>query len=235
MSLLHFVLPTELTFVKRTFTVSDIYTYIFKPASPLYWRAGQHGMIEIKKPNGKVSRRMFSLSSSPSEHTVSITTHWLGEEKASDFKKALWNLQPGDKAKLRGPIGSMYLRETGKEHVFIAGGIGITPFRAMIVQAVSDNPDMKGTLLYANRDQASVLFRGELERLSSRLQKFQIVFVTKPDQITASEIRNACDNLHDTIFYVAGPPSMIKAYKKIMKELGVKKSQIKNDLFLGSK
>lgn len=178
---------------------------------------------------------MFSLSSAPSEHTVSITTHWLGEEKASNFKKALWNLQPGDKARLRGPIGPMYLRETEKEQVFIAGGIGITPFRAMTVQAVSDEPNMKGTLLYANRDQASVLFRGELEQLSLRLQKFQVVFVTKPDQITASEIRSACDNLHDTMFYIAGPPSMIKAYKEIMKELGVKKSQIKNDPFYGYK
>ena len=133
MSIIKFIRPSILTFISRQEVAPSTYTFSFKPNAPLTWHAGQHGMIELVSVKGKIMRRMFSLSSSPSEEIVSITTRYI-DHAASDFKKSLWALKSGDKAKLRGPVGPMYVRNPKQHNVFIASDIGITPFRSVLLR-----------------------------------------------------------------------------------------------------
>ena len=96
MDLLSFIKPTKLSFLERQTESNGAYTYVFEADSDLAWKAGQHGMLEIKLASGHWTRRMFSLSSAPLEKMVHITAYWRGDE-ASDFKKTLHKLQPGCK------------------------------------------------------------------------------------------------------------------------------------------
>ena len=235
MSIMKFIRPTALTFIGRQQVAPDTYTFTFRPDVHLDRHAGQHGMIELRPAKGSVKRRMFSLSSAPRERTVSITTRWLGDGVASKFKNSLWALQPGDKAKLRGPVGPMYVRNPLQHNIFIASGIGITPFRAMLAEAVMAGQDLHGTLIYVNHDEAKIIFKNELEKLSSKLKHFEVKLITEPQQITEDIIRLSTPNLATAMFYLAGSPSTIKGYKKLLKELGIKPSQIKNDPFYGYK
>lgn len=233
MSINKFFRPTKLTYIGHKEVAPDTYTFSFKPDEPLTWHAGQHGMIEVKSTKGKTMRRMFSLSSAPTEEIVSITTRYIGET-ASDYKKSLWALKSGDKAKLRGPVGPMYVRNLKQHNVFIASGIGITPFRSILVEAVSNKYDLHGTLIYINRN-TTVIFQEEVEKISSTLKNFEINFLTEPEEVTEETIRLSVSDIGSSMFYLAGSPATIKRCKKILSQLGVKQSQIKNDPFYGYK
>lgn len=234
MELFRFIKPTQLTFENKQLVVGDVYSYTFIAKSQLTWQAGQHGMLEIKLPNGKTARRMFSLSSAPTESRVTVTTHWQGE-KSSDYKRALWNLQPSDTAKMRGPVGPMYIRDPAAKYVLIAGGIGITPFRSILVEAVSQHPSLHATLLYATRDEDTIAFRDELDSLSKELANVSINYITSPQTIDEQVIVQASKDLSDTMYYLSGPPSMVKNYKRRLRKMGVFRNQIKSDPFMGYK
>ena len=233
MSIIKFIRPSTLTFISRQEVAPTTYTFSFKPNAPLVWHAGQHGMIEVKSAKGKIMRRMFSLSSAPSEEIVSITTRYI-DHAASDFKKILWALKSGDKAKLRGPVGPMYVRNPKQHNIFIANGIGITPFRSVLVEATANKRDLHGTLIYENRND-TVIFKDEIEKLSTNLKHFEVNLITEPEKLTEETIRLSVPDLGSSMFYLAGSPSTIKSYKKILSQLGVKRSQIRNDAFRGYK
>lgn len=231
MSIVSFIRPTKLTYLGHQEVAPNTFTFSFKPDQPLDWHAGQHGMIELKPTKNKTMRRMFSLSSAPSEGVISITTRYT-EKTASSYKKSLWTLKAGDKARLRGPVGSMYVRNPSQHNVFIASGIGITPFRSILTEASSGKQHLHATLLYENRNSA-VIFQDEIKRLSSSLENFEVKFFTRQEKLTEETIRLSVLNIDSSMFYLAGSPSTIKRYKKILSQLGVKSSQIKNDPFYG--
>ncbi|MNJ47342.1 Benzoate 1,2-dioxygenase electron transfer component [compost metagenome] len=97
----------------------------------LTWKAGQYGLFSITHKSVKNGTRPFSVSSAPAENAVRITTR-IGEQP-SEFKKALLELTPGMKITMRGPVGPFYLQDENPA-LFIAGGIGITPFRSILKQ-----------------------------------------------------------------------------------------------------
>lgn len=234
MSFIKFIQPTQLNFIDRKEVAPNVYTFSFKPMTELTWHAGQHAMIEIITANGKTARRMFSLSSAPSEGRASITTRFVGES-ASEFKKGLWALQPGSSAKLRGPVGPMYVREPSDTNVFVASGIGITPFRSMLIQAVNAGIDLHGVLLYENRSDSPIIFEQELDQIVAHLPNFEVAYVNEPNHIDESVIRTAIANKTNVRVNLAGSPKAVKHYKGILHAIGIKKSQIKNDPFYGYK
>lgn len=236
MGLLKFIQPTALKFEKRKKIIGNAYSFTFKAEKPLTWHAGQHGMLEIKLPSGKTARRMFSLSSAPQENQVTITTYWHGD-KASDYKKALWNLQPGDSTRIRGPVGPMYARDISANNILIAGGIGITPFRSMLIDADLSGEDIHATLLYANKSPDEVIFKDEFENLSKRLNNLEVKYIYSPTKISKDIINDSigASKLENTNFYLSGPPEMIKTYKKLLKDIGISRKNIYSDPFMGYK
>ena len=234
MGFINFIKPTSLTFARKEHIVGDVYSFIFECSQPLTWHAGQHGLIELKLPNGKISRRMFSLSSAPAESVVTITTHWRGEQ-ASDYKKALWNLRRGDKARIRGPVGPVYIRDLTTQNVLIAGGIGITPFHSIIKDAFIKNHDLNATLLFANSDVSTVIFKNELEKLSRKLRHVNIQYIINPAKVTEKDILLANADTSSGMYFLSGPPKMIRAYKKLLKNMDIPRGRIKSDLFVGYK
>jgi len=236
MGLLKFIKPTTLEFEESTHINGNAYSFTFKADKPLSWHAGQHGMLEIKLPGGKTARRMFSLSSAPQENRVTITTYWHGDN-ASSYKKALWNLQPGDNAKIRGPVGLMYMRDISANNILIAGGIGITPFRSMLIEAALLGEDIHATLLYANKSPDEVIFKDELENLSKKFNNLVVKYIYSPTKISKDIINDSmgASKLENTNFYLSGPPKMIKTYKKLLKDIGISRKNIYSDPFMGYK
>lgn len=236
MGLSKFIKPTTLIFKSRKHIVDDTYSFTFKAENTLTWRAGQHGLLEIKLPSGRTSRRMFSLSSAPMENQVTITTHWRGE-LASNYKKALWSLETGDKTKIRGPIGPMYIRDKSSNNILIAGGIGITPFMSILKEAKLSKEDIHVTLLYANKKSKDVIFEAELDELSEKLTHLDIKYVYSPKKISEALINDSIGDgqLENANFYLSGPPKMVKAYKRLLKNMGVSRGRIYSDPFMGYK
>src|SRR6185436_15731863 len=112
------------------------------------------------------SDRWFTIASAPCEHHVMVTTRFASKQ-GSSFKKALKALKPGGSIEVSDLDGDFVLGDPRKQYVFIAGGIGITPFRSILKQAAHAGKRLHVTLLYANRNKVAA-YKKELEALAKR-------------------------------------------------------------------
>lgn len=215
-----------------------------KPAG-FEFRAGQFVDVTLLNPPQMDSQgaiRTFTIASAPYEEEILLATRM----RSSAFKRVLAALYPGAKVKLEGPIGSFTLhKDSSKAAVFLAGGIGITPFRSIVRQAIKDKLPHQIYLFYSNRRPEDAAFLGELRRLSASDSHF--IFVPTMDGMENSRLpwngrrdsinrellmQHLCD-LSGPIYYAAGPPAMVAAMRQLLTQLGVDEDDIRTEEFGG--
>jgi len=211
---------------------SDIVSFIFTPERPLKWKAGQylHYTLNHPKPDDRGVERYFSIASAPHEKHVMLTTRFA--PKGSSFKRGLKKFQPGDVIEAGEKGGDFVLDHRRKMFVFIAGGIGITPFRAILLDLDRNRKPLNIQLLYANQNN-DFPYREELETLKKRHPEFRIDYVASPKRIDEKTIAKLVPDLDKPVFYVSGPEPMVEFLDKTLKKLGVSKKRVKNDFFPG--
>jgi ferredoxin-NADP reductase len=211
--------------------VEGVYSFVFEPEEPISWQAGQylHYVLQHDYPDDRGVERWFTIASAPFEGVIQITTRFDGE-KQSSFKKALFDMQPGGEIEADGPKGSFTLQEGEHHHVFIAGGIGITPFRSIIIQLAHDNQEKKIELMYANRDN-NFVYGEELKSIQQNHPEFHVLeFVDK--RIEEPDLQNFLQD-KTAIYYLSGPRSMVEAYEQLLADKGVEKTAVMTDYFPG--
>jgi ferredoxin-NADP reductase len=210
----------------------DTFSFIFAPVQPLQWKAGQllRYVLDHPDPDDRGVERFFSIASAPHEKHIMLTTRFA--PKGSSFKKALKNLRPGDAIQAHDLEGDFVVDDAEKTFVFIAGGIGITPFRAILLDLDYNKKPVNVQLLYANHD-SNFVYREELEALRNRQSKFAIDYVVSPDRIDEKSIPRLVPDIGRPVFYVSGPEPMVESMDEILKEIGVPETRIKNDFFPG--
>lgn len=223
----------KLTLIDKKPEAQDAITFKFKPQEPLNFKPGQYLRYIFNHPNpdDRGLNRFFSISAAPYEGVDQITTRF-APEKGSSFKTALKNLEPGAEIEATGPLGQFTLDDPTKKYVFIAGGIGITPFRSMILQLDHDSKPINIKLLYANRTPDAV-FKDEFEAVKSRHPEFQIKYFIGDQKIDEAAIKAEVPNLQEPIFYVSGPEPMVEAFEKMLMDMGIPDENIKRDFFPG--
>jgi ferredoxin-NADP reductase len=213
-----------------------------KPAGFVF-KAGQAVVLELldPPPGDGQKRRTFSLVSAPFESTLAIATRM----RDTAFKRALNALPEGASVKLVGPIGQFTLADAARPAVFIAGGIGITPFMSMLRQAASDRSPQSLLLLYSNRRPEDAVFLDELQELERQNGNFRLVAtmtamsksVRKWDGetgfVNADLIRRAVKGLVAPLYYVVGPPAMVVAMQDTLRSAGVAEDSILTEEFYG--
>lgn len=223
----------------------DASTFIFTPESPVVYQAGQHisMMLPIEKPDNRGKVRPFTVSSSPTEDGIlTITT----KHGPSTFKQALFALPVGAVVDARGPGGIFVLDETwAGQHVFLAGGIGITPFRGMLKYVVDKKLNLPITLLYSNKVPEEIVFFEELNTLSKLSPHIHVFHtITKPEssskpwqgrvgRIDEAFIREQVKDISSSRFYIAGPLVMVEAMMSMVSGLGVSSEHIRFEKFPG--
>ena len=147
--------------------------------------------------------------------------------------------------KLLGPIGEFTLGNGGRPAVFIAGGIGITPFMSMLRQAAAERSPQPLVLLYSNRRPEDAAFLGELQELERQNGNFRLVAtMTEMSKsarpwsgqtgfVDADLIRRATRGLTAPIYYVVGPPAMVLAMQETLRGAGVSDEDIRSEEFYG--
>jgi ferredoxin-NADP reductase len=209
----------------------NAYTFVFENQGVKY-QAGQHFIFKLKHENvdNRKDFRVFSASSAPFEGYLSFTTRYFGE-KSSSYKKALMTMQPGDKISVRGPspLSDIYrIKDYTKPHIYIAGGVGVTPFRSILLDTLHEKKDLKGTLFFANRDQ-DFIFGDVIEDGISKLENFELHKIISPDKISKEFLNQELEKYgQDTIFTISGTEGFVRHYKDILSEdLGLSKKQVR--------
>lgn len=223
-------------FQKKKFESDSICTFYFEPEKPLDFIAGQFIELHIKhpSPDSRGAKRWFTVSSAPFEKYISITTKI--NSSGSSFKSALLSLKHGDEVKIIEPMGDFVLpRDPSIPLLFVAGGVGITPFRSIALWMAQQHEHRNVTLLHAVSTEEDIIFQDTFNGASIH----SIHIVSNPSdtwggergQITADHILKIAEPAPDTLFYLSGPENLIATLQQDLIALKIEKSRIITDFF----
>ena len=219
-----------LRFVRRIKDADNIYTYYFVPERTLRYIAGQFLEFHIPhdNPDDRGEKRWFTLSSSPSESHLAITTK-IDPVKPSSFKRALHSLKQGDTIEGSEAMGDFVLpKDESTKLIFIAGGIGVTPFRSMITWLAQTQGSRDITALYLTQNEAQVAFKKDLD------QDFvDLHILSDGKRRTAQQLTNIIGSIDNAHIYISGPEPMAKALASDFKGMGKHAYQVITDYFPG--
>lgn len=218
--------------------------YFEKPESFKY-QAGQHinvTLIDPPETDDEGTTRIFSLASAPYEKDLMVATRI----RETAFKKIFKNIVPGNEVEVYGPSGNFILHKDGsRPAVFLAGGIGITPFFSMIKQGLNDKLAQKFFLFYSNRKPEDAAFLEGLKELEKENKKFKLIAtMTEMDKLDSSwkgdlgyidekMLKKYISSLKSPIYYIAGPPPMTMAMQKMLESAGIEAESIHYENFFG--
>jgi len=202
----------------------NVWSFSFAPTEPLVWQAGQSVRLEIPGPYGPLEHR-FSIASAPSSRIVTITTRL----SDSDYKKSLAHLQLGNTVDLQGLEGNFVWRKSELPHIFVAAGVGITPFHAIITERFMQGDRVNATLLYSSRDEP-ILYDETLRNLANTTAKLLVQFYTT--RITAEQILTL-PQVQDRFIYISGPSKMVGTLGADLIAAGIAPAHVLRDQFTG--
>lgn len=219
---------------------SSIRTFWFKPEHKMDYVAGQYTELTLPHdhPDERGIKHWFTLSSAPGQDVVSITTKYAGDGKSSTFKRTLFELQPGVEVNLADAMGDFVLpKDASIPLVFVAGGIGITPYHSMLEWLANTDEKRAITFLYAVRVADEIVFRGTFERAG--VQPTIIVSDASDDwtgergQLNGSRILELAKPADNALIYVSGPEPMVEALEKDLTDQGFPHDRLVTDFFPG--
>lgn len=218
---------SDLAFLKKYKESDGVYTFLFEKEKDLTWHAGQHGLFTITHRKIKNATRPLTVASTPAENVVKITTAI--SDKPSEFKKALLELEEGMKIRMNGPVGSFYLNDNSPA-LFIAGGIGITPFRAIVKQLETEGNGVQKQikLLYLDSGK-SYIYKDEFDRNTS----IDTSYLASRDELYLEMDKFITSNNNNAKYFIAGSKSMVDSITSHLKSNGILKRNIKKDAFMG--
>lgn len=206
------------------------------------FQPGQYAMLMIFDRDGKLmEEHPFSIASSPSQKRALQ----FGIKIIGKFTRRLAELKRGDNVYILGPFGNfIFDPEKHKDAVFIAGGVGITPFMSSFRYAFDNNLQNKLTLLYSARTIESALYFKEIKQLEDQNKNFKAYFAVTDEDVPADILRakkcfidlkmiqEAVDgSVSGKEFFICGPPGFMGAMINCLKGMGVGEDRIFTEKF----
>lgn len=232
-----------LTLIEKNKLADGVYEFVFAPDRTFAFRPGQYmeWTLGHRFADDRGNRRYFTIASSPTEDTVRLGVKVY--EPESTFKRALQTMQMHDTLSVSSLAGDFVLpKDATKKLVFIAGGIGITPFRSM-VQYLMDTKDPRSVvLLYSNKTASEISYKDVFDRAAREIGMKTVYALTNElapisdthnGFIDSSLITREIPDYKERIFYISGPHGMVTTFEKTLRQMGVSRFQIKTDYFPG--
>jgi ferredoxin-NADP reductase len=232
-------------FLRREEIAEGTMAFHFARPAGFDFKAGQSmnvALIDPPETDAKGNRRSFSIVSAPFEGELMIATRM----RDTAFKRVLKTMPPRTKVHLRGPGGLFVLDgDDPRPAVFLAGGIGITPFVSLLRQAANDCLARKLVLFYSNRRPEDAAFLDELTELQRRNPNYRFVgTMTEMEKsrrswrgetafIDRAMLERVLGDILSPIYYMAGPPQMVEAMQNMLAGAGVGSEDIRSDEFFG--
>lgn len=221
--LLHrFTNPSYPYRIQKATQTRDVLHIHFTPTSSrsISFIPGQFVFVSFPEVPGLSEPHPFSIVSAPDSDQLRVSIKMVG-----DFTKHMSRLKEGDTAHIQGPFGGFApLSDTTLTRVYIAGGIGITPF----IGALSKSHHSASTyVFYSVRDKTQAYFDEELEQLTSHHKFIYHLHISSQEgHLTAQEIAKSVPDISQAVFYLCGPNALIDTLKSQLRYLKVKSSRI---------
>lgn len=212
--------------------------------NPFSFLPGQFAQLEAEIPNPtqpgiQKQKRCYSISSSPNESNyIELTVKLVHNGLFSEF--LVNKIKVGDMINLTGPCGTFFFNEkTSKPNIiFIAAGSGIAPAMSILRYLNEKRPNINATLLYSNKTEEEILWRGEIQYISANNPRINHLFTLTQQQwqgrtgrIDRNLIFQYCIDKIKTDFFLCGPPPFVFEMEKLLQESGIAQDAIKHEMF----
>jgi ferredoxin-NADP reductase len=231
----------EIALRRREGVAEGTVAFHFEKPAGFSYEAGQNAFFTLLEPpetDAAGPSRPFTLASAPHEPELMIATRM----RDSAFKRALKAGAPGLRLQMDGPAGLMVLeKDASRPVVFLAGGIGITPFLSMVRDAAHRGLRHRIWLFYSNRRPEEAPFLDELAALAARHGTFHLVATMTASPSWSGERRRIgrelleahLPDLRAPLYYFAGPPGMAMAMQAMLNEIGIAEQDVRSEEFYG--
>jgi glycine betaine catabolism B len=227
----------KVTYVKSEKIAKDIYSFYFKPEKPVRYTAGQFIELYIPHPSQdkRGKKRWFTLSSAPHEELLAITTRFT-DPNGSSFKQALQGLNKDTILHMASPMGDFVLpKDSSIPLVFVAGGIGCTPFRSIIRDLQLTNEARDIQMIYASRNSDSVAFLNIFQKLGDQfkiiLSDIDTSWKGETGKLNADKVYEMAEIKDNHYVYLSGPEPLVETLNDELKAKGLNKRHIYTDFF----
>jgi len=208
-------------------------------------RLGQYmeWTLPVSEPDGRGNRRYFSIASSPTEPDLLIAARFY--PRSSRYKQAMAEMESGDPIVAAELSGDFVLpRDPEVPLLFVAGGIGITPFRSMIKFLVDTGEKRDIVLLYSNSVREEIVFRDVFEDAEQRIGLKTVYTLTggkrlpenwkgRTGHVEEQMLHEEVPNLEERVCFVSGSPGMVEDVKKVLRSVGIRRRNVRTDYFPG--
>ena len=220
-----------LTLTEKREVAKDIVEFVFSPDRKISFEAGQY--LELTLPHTsdtRGNRRYFTIASAPTEEFIRFGIKM--NTPPSSFKKALSTMELNTTIAAGQLAGDFTLpNDTTKKLVFLAGGIGVTPFRSMIKNLIDQREKRDVVLFYSAKSQEEVAYRDLFDH-AREIVGLRTEYVVSR-LVDESLIREKVPDFKDRIFYISGPEGMVNAFKSMLLKMGISRKDIVTDYFPG--
>ncbi len=231
-------------FLDRYPVAKGTMAFEFEKPENFTFQAGQYlslALPELLYKDDRGEIRTFTIAAAPHAETLLIVTRMTG----SGFKQTLAEMPLKTEVSINGPMGEMTLDENAPA-VFLAGGIGITPFRSIILELLHIGQKVPITLLYSNRNRNVAAYHSLFVHIANtQLQNFTYVPTLTEDDprnkkwpgerrlFTSDFIHDYVKNMSESIFYMSGPPNLVNTVTKTLSDMGIADDHIRSESFWG--
>jgi len=217
----------------------DVMTLRFKPVKGeiFDFKAGQFSVFSFLDNRAEGKMRAYTISSLPGEKFLSIAV-----KKAGIFSSALHKMKIGEKIEIGPGRGDFYSKKSMKNAVFLAAGIGIAPFFAVIKDLCRQKSKQKITLFYSNKTKKEIVFSKDLNKIAKNWPNLKIIYLITREEIKDKRISECCriniqilkkylKDLDNKYYFICGPKEFVLDKSKELKSCGVKDEFIKIEAF----
>ena len=235
----------KIKLVKKEEIAEGTMVFYFEKPAGFDFIAGQYVTVTLINPpetDDEGNSRFFSLITAPYENCLGVATRI----RDTAFKRILKNLPLDSEIMIAGPDGSFCLhKDASQPAVFLIGGIGITPIFRILKNASYEKLPHKLFLFYSNKRPEDAAFLEELRNLEKENHNFKLIAtmteMKKSKQAWRGEtgfinkemIQKYLKDLNSPIYYMSGPPMMVKAMRELAEKIGISNDNIKFEEFAG--
>jgi ferredoxin-NADP reductase len=231
----------ELEFDHKEQLTQEAFEFYFKRPKDLKFEAGQYMKYSADIPNvdDRGSSRYFTISSTPNnKEFITLTTRII----RSSFKICLSEMREGDRIRAFGPLGYFTVDlKSKKEKIFLAGGIGITPYHS-VLQTIKNKKNLPNITLFNSWPSASeAVYYKELKEIEKKNKNIKIIYTLTKEmkdgfeegRIDESMIKKYVQDYKNAEYFIVGSESVEAGLIELVTGMGIPEENIFSENFPG--